>query len=103
VRITAGPGPVETTQSPAERRKRVKKKRATDQTAEATPTSASGVAPKLTGIGGLIEESQAVKQILRDAFHRVQRLGSALRRHRQQSKTFRAALTSLKQLQQIDT
>lgn len=55
------------------------------------------VPPKLNGIGALIEESQALKQILCDAFHR-----GALKRHRQQSKPFRAALTSLKQLQQID-
>lgn len=101
LRITAdAASPTQTNQ---ERRTKVKKTPQTDPTPrEAPPTSERNTMPKLNGIGALIEESQALKQILRDAFHRVQRLGAGLKRHRQHSKTFAAAITSLKQLQHID-
>ena len=66
------------------------------------PASVNDEAPKLNGIGALIEESNVLRHILHDAFHRMKRLGGALKRHRQQSRTVHAALTSLKALQRID-
>lgn len=103
VRITSDIGPTDNTQPKQERRMKVKKSPQTNSVLrDEQPTSVASEAPKPNGIGALIEESQALKQILRDAFHRVQRLGGALKRHRQQSKTFQAALTSLKALQRIE-
>jgi hypothetical protein len=72
----------------------------------AAPLSASasegGRAPNGTGLGALIEEAQALKAMLHDAYTRTSRLVAALRQHRKQSRLVQSTLASLKQLQQIE-
>lgn len=58
--------------------------------------------PGNAGLGSLIEETQALKETLRSAFGRACRLVVALQRQRKHSKLFQTALTSLRQLQQLD-
>jgi hypothetical protein len=55
-----------------------------------------------TSFGGLIAEAQSLKEALRDAFSRSNRLVAALRRNRKQTKWVAATLAGLKQLQQIE-
>ncbi len=52
-------------------------------------------------IDALIEEALALYTNLRDALARTTRLVQALKQHRKQSRLMRAALTSLRQLQQV--
>jgi hypothetical protein len=54
-----------------------------------------------TGLGGLIEEAQALQEALRDAHARSGRLVAALRRHKKQSRLMAGTLASLRQLQQL--
>ena len=58
--------------------------------------------PNGTGLGALIEEAQALKDVLHDAYGRTASLVAALRRHRKQSKLVQTTLASLRQLQEID-
>jgi hypothetical protein len=58
--------------------------------------------PNSTGIGPLIEEAEALKGVLHDAYGRAARLVAALRRQRKQSRLMASTLASLRQLQQID-
>ena len=51
------------------------------------------------GIGALIAEAQALKEVLRDGYERANRLLVALKRHGKQSEVLRTALASLRQLQ----
>jgi hypothetical protein len=51
-------------------------------------------------LNGLIEEAQALQQVLRDAYTRTHRLLIAARRQRKQAQAVRAAMASLRQLQQ---
>ncbi len=52
------------------------------------------------GLDPLIEEALALHTDLRDALARTTRLVQALKQHRKQSRLMRAALSSLRQLQQ---
>jgi hypothetical protein len=51
------------------------------------------------GIGALIAEAQALKEVLRDGYERASRLLTALKRHGKQSELLRSTLASLRQLQ----
>jgi len=53
--------------------------------------------------GSVIAEAQALKDTLRDAYGRVNRLVAALKRQKKQSKLVQTTLASLKQLQQIES
>ncbi len=53
------------------------------------------------GIDALIEETLALHANLRDALARTTRLVQALKQQRKQSRLMHAALTSLRQLQQV--
>ncbi len=53
------------------------------------------------GIDVLMEEALALYTNLRDALARTTRLMQALKAHRKQNRLMRAALTSLRQLQQV--
>ncbi len=55
-----------------------------------------------TAFGSVIGEVQALKDVLRDAYGRVNGLVVALKRQRKQSKLVQSTLASLKQLQQIE-
>lgn len=55
------------------------------------------------GLGGLITEAQALRDVLRDVYGRANRLVVALRRNRKQTKWVAATLEGLKQLQQIES
>ena len=59
--------------------------------------------PNGKGLGALIQEAQALKDALRDAYGRSNRLLVALKRHRKQSKLVQTTLASLRQLQQIES
>jgi hypothetical protein len=59
--------------------------------------------PDSAGSGGLMEEAQALKEALRDAYGRASRLVVALQRQRKHSKLLASTLTSLRQLQHLDT
>lgn len=54
-----------------------------------------------TGLGGLIAETQALKEVLHDSYRRSARLVAALKRQRKQSKLMASTLHSLRQLQQL--
>jgi hypothetical protein len=56
-------------------------------------------APSGIGIGALIAEAQALKEVLRDGYERASRLLTALKRHGKQSELLRSTLASLRQLQ----
>ena len=56
-------------------------------------------APNGIGIGALIAEAQALKDVLRDGYERASRLLAALKRHGKQSELLRSTLASLRQLQ----
>lgn len=78
LRIASESASVEKTQPGQERRKRTGKARQTDDAPAPTSVSAPAAAPKLDGFGALIEECHVLKQILREGFHRAQRLGAGL-------------------------
>jgi hypothetical protein len=56
---------------------------------------------RVEGIDALIEETLALHANLRDALARTNRLILALKQHRKQNRLMRAALTSIRQLQQV--
>jgi hypothetical protein len=70
--------------------------------APAAPASAEEPPPHANGGGGLIEEAQALHEVLRDAHGRAGRLVAALRRQRKQSRLVQTTLASLRQLQHIE-
>lgn len=53
------------------------------------------------GLGALIAEAQALKEVLHDACGRTSRLLVALKRHKKQSRLMASTLQSLRQLQQM--
>jgi hypothetical protein len=55
--------------------------------------------PNGIGVGALIAEAQALKEVLRDGYERANRLLAALKRHGKQSELLRSTLASLRQLQ----
>jgi hypothetical protein len=61
----------------------------------------AGHAASGTSMAALIEEAQSIKEVLHDAYGRMNRLLAALKRQRKQSRLMTATLASLKQLQQI--
>lgn len=65
------------------------------------PAAARGK-KKEPSMAALIEECQALKEVLRAAFGRSHRLLGALKRQRRQSKIVQSTLASLRQLHQID-
>jgi len=54
-----------------------------------------------SGIHALMEEAEALKALLHDAYGRSSQLLIALKKHRKQSQVVRATLASLRQLQQV--
>ena len=58
-------------------------------------------APNGTGLGALVEEAQALKQALHDAYGRSARLVAALKRQKKQSRLMASTLASLRQLQRL--
>ncbi len=85
----------------------VKQRRKTDVTKPSANGSAKRDAvspppPGTTGLSSVIEEAQALKEVLRDAYRRTSRLVAALQRQRKHSKLFQTALTSLRQLEHLD-
>ena len=60
-------------------------------------------APTNGGTGSPIEEAEALKDLLRGAYGRMTRLLAVLKRQRQQSKLLKSTLSSLRQLQAIET
>ena len=69
--------------------------------APAVPPAAEERPTNGTGLGGLIEEAQALQEALRAAHGRAGRLLAALRRQRKQSRLMASTLASLRQLQQL--
>src|SRR5437660_5533626 len=65
--------------------------------------SATDHAPNGTGLGALVEEAQALKQALHDAYGRSARLVAALKRQKKQSRLMASTLASLRQLQQFQS
>ena len=65
--------------------------------------SASGdnTAPGGTGFNALVEEAQALKEVLHDAYGRSARLVAALKRQKKQSKLMASTLAGLRQLQRL--
>lgn len=57
---------------------------------------------KESSLGSLMQETQALKELLRDGFTRSHRLLAALKRHNRQSRIVQSTLASLRQLHQID-
>jgi hypothetical protein len=55
-----------------------------------------------SGINALIEEAEAIKTILRDAYDRTAHLLAGLKRQRKESQVVRNTLASLRQLQQLE-
>ena len=60
-------------------------------------------APNGTGLGALVEEAQALKQALHDAYGRSARLVAALKRQKKQSRLMASTLASLRQLQRLQS
>lgn len=58
---------------------------------------------KATGLAALIEEVEALKDALRDAFSRSHKLVSAIKRQRKHSRLMQSTLASLRQLQHIES
>jgi hypothetical protein len=54
------------------------------------------------GVGDLIQEAEALKVVLRDAFNRTHKLIVGIKRHRKHSRIVQTTLASLRQLQQVD-
>jgi hypothetical protein len=69
------------------------------------PASASATdpAPNGTGLGALVEEAQALKEVLHDAYGRSARLVAALKRQKKQSRLMASTLASLRQLQRLQS
>jgi hypothetical protein len=67
-----------------------------DSSGDGQATNGNGM-----GLGALIEEAQALRAALHDAYGRTARLVAALKRHRRQSRLVQTTLASLKQLQQL--
>jgi hypothetical protein len=65
---------------------------------ESVPAREDG-RPGGIGIGDLIAEAQALKEMLRDSYERANRLLAALKRHSKQAELLRSTLASLRQLQ----
>jgi hypothetical protein len=59
-------------------------------------------APQQSGLVALVEEAEAVRSLLREAYGRLGRLVAALKEQRKQSRAVQAAVASLRQLQQLN-
>lgn len=66
------------------------------------PPVNDGARKPAPGIDALLEEAAELRALLRDAYARAGQLVEGLKAHRQRSRLLRGALSSLKQLQQID-
>jgi hypothetical protein len=64
--------------------------------------AAPPVAPQQSGLVALVEEAEAVRSLLREAYGRLGRLVAALKEQRKQSRAVQAAVASLRQLQQLN-
>ena len=69
---------------------------------KANGKSTSKAAAKGHGIGAAIDEAQALKTVLRDAYHRSSQLVVSLKRHRKQAKLMRSTIAALRQLAPIE-
>jgi hypothetical protein len=65
--------------------------------------SGDNTTPGGTGLGALVEETQALKQALHDACRRSARLVVALKRQKKQSRLMASTLAGLRQLQQFQS
>jgi hypothetical protein len=91
--------------------KPVREGRTTRMTTPAVNGGAKGRSPRADKVpaqrdsagGSLMEEAQALKEALRDAYGRASRLVIALQRQRKHSKLLATTLTSLRQLQHLDS
>jgi hypothetical protein len=68
----------------------------------ALPAGNGELRPPLRHHDSLIAEAEALKALLRDAYERVNRLLTALKRQRQQNKLLASTMSALRQHQQID-
>ena len=71
-------------------------------TAPRRDSAAEDPTPTGMSLGALIEEAQALKDVLHDAYGRTAHLVAALRRHHKQSKLVQNTLASLRQLQHFE-
>jgi hypothetical protein len=70
--------------------------------AQPKSTAAAPTNGNSSGINALIEEAEALKAVLRDAYERTGRLLIALRRQKKESQVVRNTLASLRQLQGLE-
>ncbi len=63
--------------------------------------SENGSANTDTQTNDLSAEVESLKDVLRDAYTRVNKLGSAIKRQKKQSRLLKTTLNSLRQLQQV--
>ena len=77
---------------------------ASASTDSATPQPAhrNGDQDTHVGMNVVLQQAEAAKTSLRDAFSQINRLIGSLKRHRRQSKLVQSTLASLKQLQTLD-
>ena len=61
-----------------------------------------GGTPQQSGLVALVEEAEAVRSLLREAYGRLGRLVAALKEQRKQTRAVQAAVASLRQLQQLN-
>ena len=76
------------------------------------PASTNGTTPRQAnhdsdrdthvGMNVVLQQAEATKTSLRDAFSQINRLIGSLKRHRRQSKLVQTTLASLKQLQTLN-
>jgi hypothetical protein len=59
-------------------------------------------APQQSGLVALVEEAEAVRSLLREAYGRLGRLVAALKEQRKQTRAVQAAVAFLRQLQQLN-
>ena len=64
--------------------------------------AAPPVAPQPAGLVALVEEAEAVRSLLREAYGRLGRLVAALKEQRKQTRAVQAAVASLRQLQRLN-
>ena len=71
-------------------------------TSAAPPIQRNGDQDTHVGMNVVLQQAEATKTSLRDAFSQINRLIGSLKRHRRQSKLVQTTLASLKQLQTLD-
>ena len=67
-----------------------------------SPVNRNGDQDAHVGMNVVLQQAEAAKTSLRDAFSQINRLIGSLKRHRRQSKLMQTTLASLKQLQTLE-